>query len=32
MLKAKDEFGRDADHWSQGDDKVKDMVGTDKKK
>ena len=28
----KDEFGRDIDHWSQGNDKVKDLVGTDKKK
>lgn len=27
MLRAKDEFGRDIDHWSQGDDKVKDLVG-----
>ena len=27
MLKAKDEFGRDIGDWSQGEDKVKDLVG-----
>ncbi|MBB5159713.1 hypothetical protein BJ970_007312 [Saccharopolyspora phatthalungensis] len=27
--KPKDEFDRDVDHWSQGDDKVEDLVNTD---
>lgn len=30
--KPKDEYGRPVDHWSQGKDKVKDVVNTDKKK
>lgn len=30
-MAAKDEFGRPADHWSQGKSKTKDIVGTDKK-
>lgn len=30
--KPKDEYGRSTDHWSQGKDKVKDIVNTDKKK
>ena len=28
--KPKDEFGRDTDHWSQGKDKVKDLINTEK--
>lgn len=32
MSKPKDEFDRPVDHWSQGKDRVKDLVGTDKKK
>ena len=32
MIAAKDEFDRDCDHWSQGKDKVKDIVNTDPKK
>lgn len=30
--KPKDEYGRPADHWSQGKDKVKDIVNTGKKR
>jgi len=30
--KPKDEYGRPVDHWSQGRDKVKDIVNTDKKR
>lgn len=27
--KPKDEYDREIDHWSQGDDKVEDLVNTD---
>jgi len=27
--KPRDEYERPLDHWSQGSDKVKDLVGTD---
>lgn len=32
MSKPKDEYGRPVDHWSQGRDKVKDIVNDGKKK
>lgn len=32
MSKPKDEYGRPVDHWSQGRDRVKDIVNDGKKK
>jgi hypothetical protein len=32
VSRPKDEYGRPVDHWSQGRDKVKDIVNTSKKK
>lgn len=32
MSKPKDEYGRPVDHWSQGKDKVRDIVNTNKKR
>lgn len=32
MSKPKDEYDRPVDHWSQGKDKVRDIVNTDKGK
>lgn len=31
-MPSKDEYGRPIDHWSQGKDKAKDVVNTDKSK
>lgn len=31
-MPTKDEYDRPVDHWSQGRDKVKDVVNTDRKK